>query len=109
MAINPPSDLVMDVARAADPQAYRFAAERLKSISANTGPAGADTDTGSNFVSFSESRLQAFGSIRKGRTRSIRLIGSLKLSCCNLSFSRCLQAIRQRPSARALQANTGNR
>jgi len=27
MAINPPSDLVMDVARAADPQAYRMAAE----------------------------------------------------------------------------------
>jgi len=55
MAINPPSDLVMDVARAADPQAYRLAAERLKSISASTGPVGADTDTGSNFVSFSES------------------------------------------------------
>lgn len=55
MAINPPSDLVMDVARAADPQAYRLAAERLKSISASTGPVSADTDTGSNFVSFSES------------------------------------------------------
>lgn len=55
MAINPPSDLVMDVARAADPQAYRLAAERLKSISASTGPVRADTGTGSNFVSFSES------------------------------------------------------
>ena len=55
MAINPPSDLVMDVARAADPQAYRLAAERLKSISASTGPVGADTDPVSNFVRFSES------------------------------------------------------
>ena len=57
MAINPPSDLVMDVARAADPQAYRLAAERLKSISANTGPTGAGADTGlpRNFVRFSES------------------------------------------------------
>ncbi|MFI3903205.1 rod-binding protein [Ochrobactrum sp. S1502_03] len=34
MAINPVSDLVMDVARAADPQAYRAASERLKSLSA---------------------------------------------------------------------------
>lgn len=57
MAINPPSDLVLDVARAADPQAYRLATERLKSISASTGPMVADADTGlpRDFVSFSES------------------------------------------------------
>jgi len=36
MAINPPSDLVMDVARAADPQAYRVASERLKSMTTGT-------------------------------------------------------------------------
>jgi len=30
MAINPPSDLVLDVVRAADPQAYRASVEKLK-------------------------------------------------------------------------------
>ncbi|MBV2144356.1 rod-binding protein [Falsochrobactrum sp. TDYN1] len=64
MAINPPSDLVMDVARAADPQAYRVAAERLKSISGGTVVAGAATGlTRDNFASFSES-LAAGVSVR---------------------------------------------
>jgi len=36
MAINPPSDLVLDVARAADPQAYRMASDRLKSMAPAT-------------------------------------------------------------------------
>jgi hypothetical protein len=57
MAINPPSDLVMDVARAADPQAYRMAAERLKSVS-GTMQATASSVTGltrDNFASFSDS------------------------------------------------------
>ncbi len=64
MAINPPSDLVMDVARAADPQAYRMAAERLRAPSASgtmvasTGaatmaaPAAGGELTRDNFASF---------------------------------------------------------
>ncbi len=58
MAINPPSDLVMDVARAADPQAYRMAAERLKSASGLAWPEVASSATGltrDNFASFSDS------------------------------------------------------
>lgn len=58
MAINPPSDLVMDVARAADPQAYRRAAERLRAPSAS-GTAVASAAVGGltrdNFASFSDS------------------------------------------------------
>lgn len=34
MAINPPSDIVLDVARAADPEKYRVAAERLARLRA---------------------------------------------------------------------------
>ncbi|MEJ5021390.1 rod-binding protein [Ochrobactrum vermis] len=58
MAINPPSDLVMDVARAADPQAYRRVAERLRAPSAS-GTAVASAAVGGltrdNFASFSDS------------------------------------------------------
>lgn len=46
MAINPPSDLVMDVARAADPQAYRMAAERLKSAASDMRTAMAASSSG---------------------------------------------------------------
>jgi Rod binding domain-containing protein len=75
MAINPPSDLVMDVARAADPQAYRMAAERLRAPSASgamvasTGaaamaaPAAGGGLTRDNFASFSDS-LAAGVSVR---------------------------------------------
>ncbi len=65
MAINPPSDLVMDVARAADPQAYRMAAERLKAPSApGTMVASAAVGlTRDNFASFSDS-LAAGVSVR---------------------------------------------
>ncbi len=65
MAINPPSDLVMDVARAADPQAYRMAAERLKAPSASgtmVAPAAGGL-TRDNFASFSDS-LAAGVSVR---------------------------------------------
>lgn len=58
MAINPPSDLVMDVARAADPQAYRMAAERLRAPSASgtmVASAAGDGLTRDNFASFSDS------------------------------------------------------
>ncbi|MBC2887552.1 rod-binding protein [Ochrobactrum sp. CM-21-5] len=58
MAINPPSDLVLDVARAADPHAYRLAAERLKSMSSISGSmvASAATRSGDDsFASFSDS------------------------------------------------------
>ena len=57
MAINPPSDLVMDVARAADPQAYRMAAERLRapSASATMVASAAGGLTRDNFASFSDS------------------------------------------------------
>lgn len=64
MAINPPSDLVMDVARAADPHAYRAATERLKSISGGMGTAAAGAGlTRDNFASFSE-KLAAGVSVR---------------------------------------------
>ncbi len=66
MAINPPSDLVMDVARAADPQAYRMAAERLKAPSASgtmVASAAGDGLTRDNFASFSDS-LAAGVSVR---------------------------------------------
>ena len=75
MAINPPSDLVMDVARAADPQAYRMAAERLKAPSVSgtmVASSGAATMAASaagngltrdNFASFSDS-LAAGVSVR---------------------------------------------
>lgn len=57
MAINPPSDLVMDVARAADPQAYRMAAERLRAPSASGTmvASAAGGLTRDNFASFSDS------------------------------------------------------
>ncbi|WP_420960865.1 rod-binding protein [Brucella sp. IR073] len=35
MAISPPSDLVLDVANAADPETYRASVERLRSIAAS--------------------------------------------------------------------------
>ncbi len=60
MAINPPSDLVMDVARAADPQAYRMAAERLRAPSASAAGGGLTQD---GFASFSDS-LAAGVSVR---------------------------------------------
>ncbi|MFK0686520.1 rod-binding protein [Ochrobactrum sp. BD67] len=60
MAINPPSDLVMDVARAADPQAYRMAAERLRAPSASAASGGLTQD---GFASFSDS-LAAGVSVR---------------------------------------------
>ncbi|EFM55968.1 rod-binding protein [Brucella inopinata] len=66
MAINPPSDLVMDVARAADPQAYRMAAERLNAASGAAAPMGGSAATGlarDNFGSFSEN-LAAGVSVR---------------------------------------------
>ncbi|MEN3396631.1 rod-binding protein [Brucella melitensis] len=66
MAINPPSDLVMDVARAADPQAYRMAAERLNAASGVAAPMGGSAATGltqDNFGSFSEN-LAAEVSVR---------------------------------------------
>lgn len=65
MAINPPSDLVMDVARAADPQAYRLAAERLRapSVSGSMTASAANGLTRDNFGSFSES-LAAGVSVR---------------------------------------------
>ncbi len=66
MAINPPSDLVMDVARAADPQAYRMAAERLNAVSGVAAPMGGSAATGltrDNFGSFSEN-LAAGVSVR---------------------------------------------
>ncbi|MDR6433110.1 rod-binding protein [Brucella pseudogrignonensis] len=53
MAINPPSDLVMDVARAADPQAYRVASERLKSMTAGSEVAFNNVINGSSDGSFS--------------------------------------------------------
>lgn len=37
MAINPPSDIVNDVARAADPAKYRVAAERLSQMAGTPG------------------------------------------------------------------------
>lgn len=58
MAINPPSDLVMDVARAADPQAYRVASERLKSMTGGSEVAFASANSGSlntEFSSFTDS------------------------------------------------------
>src|SRR5690606_2850970 len=65
MAINPPSDLVMDVARAADPQAYRMAAERLRAPSASgtMAASGAGGLTRDGFASFSDS-LAAGVSVR---------------------------------------------
>ena len=65
MAINQPSDLVMDVARAADPQAYRMAAERLKAPSASGTmvASAAGGLTRDNFASFSDS-LAAGVSVR---------------------------------------------
>lgn len=36
MAINPPSDIVLDVARAADPEKYRAALERLTALRTET-------------------------------------------------------------------------
>ncbi|MGH6761718.1 MAG: rod-binding protein [Phyllobacterium sp.] len=42
MAINPPSDLVLDVARAADPDALRASMDRLRSLSAKSA-VGSDT------------------------------------------------------------------
>lgn len=39
VAINPPSDIVLDVARAADPEKYRVAAERLARLRATAPPA----------------------------------------------------------------------
>jgi len=65
MAINPPSDLVMDVARAADPQAYRMAAERLRAPSASGTmvASGAGGLTRDGFASFSDS-LAAGVSVR---------------------------------------------
>lgn len=39
MAINPPSDIVSDVARAADPAKYRVAAERLSQMAGTPGEA----------------------------------------------------------------------
>lgn len=55
MAINPPSDLVMDVARAADPQTYRVASERLKSMTA------ASTDVA--FSSYADSSNVGFNTV----------------------------------------------
>ncbi|PQA72443.1 rod-binding protein [Brucella oryzae] len=66
MAINPPSDLVMDVARAADPQAYRMAAERLRAPSASATMVASAASGGlmrDNFASFSDS-LAAGVSVR---------------------------------------------
>jgi peptidoglycan hydrolase FlgJ len=56
MAINPPSDLILDVARAADPAAAQAAAERLRAMSlqkAAGGPAAAPADVPSFDVSAS--------------------------------------------------------
>lgn len=40
MAISPPSDLILDVAKAADPMEIRQAANRLKSMAADASGAG---------------------------------------------------------------------
>lgn len=63
MAINPPSDLVLDVARAADPQAYRMAAERLKPAADGTMASVDAGLAGEGFASFSDS-LAAGVSVR---------------------------------------------
>ena len=42
MAINPPSDIVLEVARAADPASYRAAAEKLASLGGMAAPSGDD-------------------------------------------------------------------
>lgn len=48
MAINPPSDLILDVARAADPTAARAAAERLKALSLQRTAAGTEAPDASS-------------------------------------------------------------
>jgi len=40
MAISPPSDLILDVAKAADPLEIREASNRLRTLAADTGGAG---------------------------------------------------------------------
>ncbi len=40
MAISPPSDLILDVAKAADPMEIKEAARRLKTLAANASGAG---------------------------------------------------------------------
>src|ERR1700722_2296365 len=42
MAIDPPSDIVLDVARAADPERAAAVARRLTNLAAGTGGADAD-------------------------------------------------------------------
>ena len=44
MAISPPSDLVLDVANAADPETYRASVERLRTLAASRMATGAPTE-----------------------------------------------------------------
>lgn len=47
MAITPPSDIILDVSRAADPQRYREAVERLARLRATGATAATSSSTGS--------------------------------------------------------------
>jgi hypothetical protein len=47
VAITPPSDIILDVARAADPERYREAVEKLARLRATDAAAAASSSTGS--------------------------------------------------------------
>lgn len=52
MAIHPPSDLILDVARAADPAAARAAADRLKALSLQSAARDAGVARGASAPTF---------------------------------------------------------
>jgi Rod binding domain-containing protein len=69
VAIIPPSDIVLDVARAADPERYRLAVERLARLRATAAAAGGDAAASSNGPGTSNAASAGAGPPAQNRRR----------------------------------------
>ena len=118
VAITPPTDIVLDVARAADPDAYRAAAERLARLRATSRRRSScrQASAGSPNRRSSATGRSDLNPLSAGpaRTHSRRAAGSTptgssKPSCCRASCNRCCRRMPPMCLARAAPASSGNR
>ena len=95
MAISPPSDLVLDVAMAADPDTLRASVEKLRTMVSDRVAAQMQLSR-DNFASMQQTAIAGDGASPEVPMRRILHTKSSKLLCCNPLSSPCSQeTIRQ--------------
>ena len=119
VAGTPPSDIVLGVALAADPQKYRAAAERLRSASAAAGREARRIGLASERSARQRKPPRPMRQARllctrcpDGRDKRAprrTLSASSRPSCCRASSSRCCPRMPSTSSARASPATSGSR